>query len=81
MRTRKLTVRIAAIAIALCVFSSALSQAVLIFFSENFNTYSGKQNNTQADTGLEVAYGGTVAGWSKSGTGTLAYTGDGSGDV
>jgi len=38
-----------------------------ILFAENFNSYSGTQNNTQYQTGLPVAYGGNITGWSKSG--------------
>jgi hypothetical protein len=42
-----------------------------VFFAENFNSYTGNQNNTQYQTGLKVAYGGNVTRWSKSGAGTL----------
>ena len=42
-----------------------------ILFTENFNSYTGNQNNTQYQTGLKVAYGGNVTRWSKSGAGTL----------
>ena len=42
-----------------------------VFFAENFNSYTGNQNNTQYQTGLKVAYNGNVARWSKSGTGTM----------
>jgi hypothetical protein len=47
------------------------SGAATIIFVENFNSYSGTQNNTQYQTGLNVAYDGTVAGWSNSGAGTM----------
>ncbi len=40
-------------------------------FTENFNSYAGNQNNTQGDTGLEVAFDGSVAGWSASGSGVM----------
>jgi hypothetical protein len=40
-------------------------------FTEDFNSYSGNQNNTQGDTGLEVAHSGTVASWTNSGAGTM----------
>lgn len=40
-------------------------------FTENFNGYAGNQNTTQADTGLNVAHTGGVAGWSTSGAGTM----------
>ncbi|MCF7730783.1 MAG: PEP-CTERM sorting domain-containing protein [Akkermansiaceae bacterium] len=40
-------------------------------FTEDFNSYSGDQNTTQYETGLKVAFGGDVAGWSKSGDGTM----------
>ncbi len=42
-----------------------------IFFAENFNSYSGNQNNTQYQTGLKVAHTGSVARWSNSGTSTM----------
>lgn len=42
-----------------------------VLFAENFNNYSGNQNNTQVDTGLEVAYNGTLSGWTKAGAGTM----------
>jgi hypothetical protein len=40
-------------------------------FTENFDGYSGNQNATQVNTGLKVAFGGNVTGWSKSGTSTM----------
>ncbi|MFZ9935516.1 MAG: hypothetical protein ACO3JG_00500 [Luteolibacter sp.] len=40
-------------------------------FSEDFNSYAGNQNATQYETGLEIAFGGTVTGWTKSGAGTM----------
>ncbi len=40
-------------------------------FTEDFNGYAGNQNNTQGDTGLNVAHSGNVAGWSTSGAGTM----------
>ena len=39
--------------------------------TEDFNNYSGNQNNTQYLTNLKVAYGGNLARWSKSGTSTM----------
>ena len=42
-----------------------------ILFAENFDSYTGTQNNTQYQTGLKVAFNGNVARWSKSGTGTM----------
>jgi hypothetical protein len=42
-----------------------------ILFAEDFNNYSGNQNNTQVDTGLEIAFSGTVAGWANAGAGTM----------
>ncbi len=49
---------------------TATAGAVPIF-TENFNSYSGNQNNTQYETGLQVAHTGSVTGWSKSGDGTM----------
>ena len=40
-------------------------------FTEDFNSYSGNQNGTQSDTGLEVAHTGNVAGWTNAGSGTI----------
>jgi autotransporter-associated beta strand protein len=44
-------------------------------FTENFNSYTssgiGSGSNTQAGTGLTYAYGGSLAGWEKSGADTL----------
>ncbi len=40
-------------------------------FAEDFNSYSGNQNNTQYQSGLEVAYAGNVTGWSKAGAGAV----------
>ena len=40
-------------------------------FTEDFNGYAGNQNNTQGNTGLNVAFGGNVAGWSTSGAGVM----------
>jgi len=36
-------------------------------FAENFSSYSGTQNTNQYQSGLKVAYGGNVTGWTKSG--------------
>jgi hypothetical protein len=40
-------------------------------FLESFGAYEGTKNNKQADTGLTVAHGGKIAGWSSSGAGTV----------
>ena len=47
------------------------TSAQAAIFTEDFNSYTGNQNTTQADTGLEVAFGGNVAGWSTSGAGVI----------
>ena len=57
-----------AFGILTCLSAAAGAQTI---FTEDFNAYAGNQNNTQVDTGLEVAFGGTVAGWSNSGAGTM----------
>ena len=41
-----------------------------VHFSENFNRYSGSQNETQYQSGLKVAHTGNVAGWSSAGDGS-----------
>jgi len=40
-------------------------------FLESFGAYEGTKNNKQADTGLTVAHGGKIAGWSSSGAGAV----------
>ncbi len=40
-------------------------------FVESFNGYRGTQNEKQADTALNVAYGGKVSGWAYSGSGAI----------
>jgi hypothetical protein len=42
-----------------------------ILFAENFNSYTGNQNTTQYQSGLNVAYGGSVSRWSNAGTSTM----------
>ncbi|MCF7730782.1 MAG: hypothetical protein K9N23_03805 [Akkermansiaceae bacterium] len=50
-----------------CLSATAGAQ----IFTEDFNSYSGNQNTTQYQTELEVAHTGSVAGWSRSGAGTM----------
>jgi len=40
-------------------------------FAENFNSYAGTVNAKQYQTVLDVAYGGSVVGWSNLGDGTM----------
>jgi hypothetical protein len=40
-------------------------------FLESFGGYEGSKNNKQADTGLTVAHGGKITGWSSSGAGAV----------
>ncbi|MEI7899639.1 MAG: DUF4038 domain-containing protein [bacterium] len=42
-----------------------------VHLAENFSRYSGSQNDTQYQSGLKVAYSGTVAGWASAGSGAL----------
>ena len=55
--------------------SNATAKGVVVsanaIFSEHFNGYAGTQNATQYQTGLEIAFGGTVTGWSNAGAGTM----------
>jgi len=39
--------------------------------AEDFNSFTGNQNNTQYQTGLKVAYGGSVSRWSNAGYSTM----------
>jgi len=65
--------------VTLTVTARATHGTVLL--SENFNGYSGNQNNLQYQTGLKVATGGNIPGWSKSGDGAIhAEDRTGSGD-
>jgi hypothetical protein len=49
-------------------------------FTEDFSGYAGSQNDTQYETGLNVAHTGNVTGWSKSGAGTMHAVDLGSSD-
>jgi hypothetical protein len=51
--------------------ASAATSVGAPIFTENFNGYSGNQNNNQYQTGLPVAHTGSVTGWSSSGAGTM----------
>jgi len=42
-----------------------------VIFVENFNRYGGDQNETQYQSGLEVACNGNVAGWTHAGSGAM----------
>ena len=42
-----------------------------ILFAENFDSFTGNQNNTQYQTALKVAYGGSVSRWSNAGYSTM----------
>lgn len=60
-----------------CLSATAGAQTI---FTEDFNGYAGNQNNTQGDTGLNVAHTGSVGGWSTSGAGTMHAVDFGSSD-
>jgi hypothetical protein len=51
-------------AIAICGLSSANASTI---FTANFNGYTGIENALQVDTGDQVAYGGSVPGWTGAG--------------
>ena len=61
---------LAVVGLVLALGAAGSAEAAPIFF-EDFNSYSGNQNNTQGDTGLEVAHSGNVTGWSGSGAGAM----------
>jgi hypothetical protein len=74
MKMNKTTTTTHPLSLLACGILACLTQqsgAATIIFTENFNTYTGAQNTTQYQTGLNVAYSGSVAGWSKSGNGTM----------
>ena len=50
-----------------------------IYF-DDFNNYSGNQNADQVDTGLQVAYGGAVPGWTGSGLNAIHAVDQGGGN-
>ena len=54
----------------LCLLSSSISARAAIF-TENFNSYAGNQNANQSVTGLPVAFGGSVTGWTGAGANAL----------
>lgn len=56
------------------------TSAQAAIFTEDFNSYATAPNNTQVDTGLDLAVGGGVAGWSNSGAGTMHAVDLGSSD-
>ena len=67
---KKHTTRRAITASGILACLSGTAGATTIF-TENFNGYAGNQNAVQVDTGLNVAFGGSVAGWSTSGAGVM----------
>jgi hypothetical protein len=74
MKMNKTTTTTQPLSLLACGLLACLTQqsgAATIIFTENFNTYTGNQNNTQYQTGLNVAHTGSVAGWSNSGQGTI----------
>jgi len=70
-RNRARTVSALAALSAIALLSLGSQVHAELIFSENFNLYAGTQNNTQYQTGLEVAYAGNVSGWSKTGAGVI----------
>ena len=70
-KTTTTTQPLSLLACGLLASLSCTADAATILFTENFNTYSGTQNTTQYQTGLNAAHTGSVAGWSNSGTGTI----------
>ena len=61
--------------LALCAFGIlaclGCTAGAAAIFTENFNSYAGTVNATQYQTGLSVAYGGNVVGWSNLGDSTM----------
>ncbi len=61
--------------------STSFSTLTPTVFTENFNSLTPGGAGTQADTGLGLTFGGSLAGWSLSGAGTIhAANLDGGGD-
>ena len=67
-------VAVAGLVLALAPMASAQ------IFSEDFSSYAGSMNDTQYETGLDVAHSGNATGWSTSGAGTMHAVDLGGGD-
>lgn len=75
-----LTRVVPAFVVAAIMAASLSSAKAATILTENFNSYSGNQNANQADTGLPVAFGGNVPGWSHAGTNALHAVDQGGGN-
>jgi hypothetical protein len=68
-------------AAAVIVMIGGLSNAkASIIFTEDFNSYAGNLLDNQADTGDQLAYGGSVPGWTGAGFHAVHAVEVGSGD-
>jgi hypothetical protein len=69
------------LAAAVIVMIGGLSSAkASVIFTEDFNSYTGNLLDNQADTGDQLAYGGSVPGWTGAGFHAVHAVEVGSGD-
>jgi hypothetical protein len=69
------------LAAAVIAMIGGLSSAkASVIFSDDFNSYTGNLLDTQADTGDQLAYGGSVPGWTGAGFNAVHAVTVGSGD-
>jgi hypothetical protein len=57
--------------LALIQLKIAVAGSPGLLFAENFSRYSGNQNETQYQSGLNVAYNGNADGWTPAGAGAM----------
>lgn len=85
--------KLAAAALLVATGLAAVPAFADVIYSDDFSSYAGNQNDQQTDTGLNVAFGGTLSNWNSAGlhaihavdrTGTgdwavMFFNGDGAG--
>ena len=59
------------LAVAALSLLSVGNQVQATVFSDDFNGYSGNQNNAQFQSNLEISHSGTSPGWSSTGGGAI----------
>jgi len=71
---------VAAVMAITAMFAGLSSASADVIFTEDFSSYSGNLYATQADTGDQLAYGGSVPGWTGAGVDAIHAVELGSGD-
>jgi hypothetical protein len=69
-----------ALAFATTMLGGSSSANATTIFGDDFSGYSGNQNANQVDTGLPVAFGGSVTGWTGGGFNALHAVDQGGGN-